>query len=85
MQIFIDNNINVTRNITILDFVDSNFIAGSFSTPGPSIINTTTGPISGTIYGWNLTLVNVSSIEINYSITGIGDYELGRNFFIGLE
>lgn len=87
INIFVENMLNETEDLVVLDFVDDEQSTGFFNVV-QDFINTTFGPnYFGDIYGWNLTVSSLSTTQINYSITdnGGGDFNLGDNFMIGLE
>lgn len=78
VRLIVENLANFVYSFTALDFVHNTFTAGSF-TPNFNFSNvTSTLPINGTIYGWEFN----STQEINYSISGIGDYNLDENYVI---
>ncbi len=84
VRTILENRVNESSDIILLEFVDDKMNAGSFS-PIYDFLNLTyTTPYFGDIYGWNLTVTPLSTNEINYSITTAGtDYELLRNFMVG--
>lgn len=76
---------NFSQNSIILDFMEENFNSGSF-TPSYDFINNITGPYYfGNLHGWNVTFTPISNTSMNYSITGIGDYNLIDNYIVSLE
>ncbi len=85
IKIISKNLINSIRNFTLFEFSDSSFNYGSFNIPF-NITNSTNGIYyNGNILGWHLNFNNNSSQEINYSIAGINDYYLKKNYIIGLD
>lgn len=84
-QYFIDvdliNRLSFVKNYTVIDYVDNLLIAGSFSPLFDFFNITVNNPFAGRIYGWNST----GFPEINYSISGVGNYNLSENYILGLE
>ena len=84
VKLKVKNNLNKYKNISLFDFVDNSFTYGSFNYLYNSS-SAITGKYSGDLLTWNLSLNNLSTIEINYSISGIGDYKLRNNYLLGLN
>lgn len=83
----VTNDLNFSLDITLYDFVQSNFTYGSFSELY-TFINATDGTTYvGDVIGWNLTLTAQESRVINYSIlsTNSTDYRLRENYLFGIE
>ena len=66
-----------TTTFNYIDFVENSFTPGSFN----RLYNFSNSTPQGDVLGWN---VNESE-EINYSVTGVGDYNLDELFIVGLE
>lgn len=73
---------NTSNSIRVHDYTHNTTTAGSWS-PLYDITNTTYLLFPGKIYGWDYNLT--SNQSINYSITGVNDYKLEKNYIVGLE
>jgi hypothetical protein len=82
INLYINNTNNYSISPTTLDFVDTFWTAGSFNL-ATNFTNTTTGPsYVGDILGWYLNINQNTVTQLNYSISGTGDYNLKKNFII---
>lgn len=76
---------NSSYNITVFDNIYENFAGGSF-TPNFNISNVSNGfSYYGEWIGFETLLGYSQTAKINYSVSGIGDYYLGRNYILGVE
>ncbi|MCA9496161.1 MAG: DUF2341 domain-containing protein, partial [Nanoarchaeota archaeon] len=84
INIDVENKLNVSQDLTPIDFVNNGFNFGSFS-PMYDWLNLTSGIYNGTILGWDLTTTPLSINNINYSITkNTDEYHLLDEFIVGL-
>lgn len=85
VNIDIENKLNVSKNLTVIDFVDNRFNYGSFNILY-DWLNLTNGIYNGTTLGWDLTVSPLSTNKLNYSITkNVNKYHLLDNYIIGLD
>jgi hypothetical protein len=85
IEVNISNSLSdFTSPISVMNYVDSDVSSGSYSVIY-DWINVTIGYYVGDILGWDLIVPQLVSREINYSVSGIDDYYLGREFMVGLD
>ena len=84
VKLIIENRLNETKNVSLIDFVEFSFTYGSFNYLN-NWTNLTTGKFNGDILGWDLTLSPYEKREINYSILGNTNSTLMDNFMLSVE
>ncbi len=81
VNINIKNLNNINNQISLIEFIHSTFMAGSWS----ELFNWSEILSYGNIYGFNNTINSTSNKNYNYSISGISNYKLKKHFIVGIE
>ncbi len=85
INITINNLLNYSKDVKLLDFASKNFNYGSFNVIFDWFNNILGSVFEGTSLGWNLSLTGNEIFFINYSLAGVDDYNLVNNFVVGLD
>ncbi len=84
VNLSVRNNIANATNVTLFDFVGSDFVDGSYSNP-PDNTDVVNGFFSGEVNYWNISLGAFEYVNITYLVTGTGNYRRLENFMFGVE
>lgn len=84
VNISIENLINMSVNNTHIELIPSEYVFGSQS-PIEDFNISVSGFYIGNLYIWNMTIPQLTDVDIDYGVTGVGDYNILDLFILSNE